>query len=183
MTGLLRIRYTLRIVPWDTQLSVILLLPSALPVDSPNDWDWSQIRILLLREKSSQTARERRRRHEEAYSVVIREVIVCTAYQLLQLAFIISSSMLNHKVSKQYLTKQPRWSSDVIKAHHQEVLLLCTMTASFLLFFIYFSPLQLHLMQIQTCKLTLVCENSTAEYILHTDSSSLLIAAAVLQRL
>lgn len=59
---------------------------------------------------------------------------------LLQLAFRISSSMLKHTVSKQYLTKQPRWSSDVIKAGRQEVLLLCAVNALVLLFFIRFSP-------------------------------------------
>lgn len=43
--------------------------------------------------------------------------------------------MLNHKVIEQYLTKQPRWSSDVIKALHQEALLLGALSRSFLLFF------------------------------------------------
>lgn len=44
----------------------------------------------------------------------------------------------NGKVIEQYLTKQPRWSSDVIKALHQGVLLLGAGSRSFLLFFFFF---------------------------------------------
>lgn len=44
----------------------------------------------------------------------------------------------NGKVIEQYLTKQPRWSSDVIKALHQGVLLLGAGSRSFLLFFFSF---------------------------------------------
>lgn len=44
----------------------------------------------------------------------------------------------NAKVIEQYLTKQPRWSSDVIKALHQEVLLLGAVSRSFLPFSIHF---------------------------------------------
>lgn len=104
MRGLLRIRYTLPIVPRDAQLSVIFLWPSALPVDSSNDRDWSQIRILLPCKKSGQPAWAWRRRHEKAHFVVIREVTVCTSYQLLRLTFVIFSSTLKHKLSKQYLS-------------------------------------------------------------------------------
>lgn len=43
----------------------------------------------------------------------------------------------NGKVIEQYLTKQPRWSSDVIKALHQGVLLLGAGSRSFLLFFFF----------------------------------------------
>lgn len=61
--------------------------------------------------------------------------------------------MLNHKVIEQYLTKQPRWSSDVIKALHQEALLLGAVSRSFLLFSIHFreqaSAVWFHI--IQTC--------------------------------
>ncbi len=72
---------------------------------------------------------------------------------LLEIALIIYSKMLNHKVIEQYLTKQPRWSSDVIKAPHQEALLLGAVSRSCLLFSIHFreqaSAVWFHI--IQTC--------------------------------
>lgn len=51
-------------------------------------------------------------------------------------AFCIDHAVHNAEVSEQYLTKQPRWSSDVIKALHQGVLLLGAGSRSFLLLFL-----------------------------------------------
>lgn len=53
---------------------------------------------------------------------------------LLETALKMYNSMLNQKVIEQYLTEQPRWSSDVIKALHQEALLLGAVSRLFPLF-------------------------------------------------
>lgn len=115
----------------------------SLPVDSPNDWDWSQIRSLRccysMKSHVSPSENEDGGVRRCTLPSLERLYPVAANYKLLELALIISSSMLKHQVHEQYLTKQPRWSSDVIKAYHQEALLLCGMNVPFLLLSIYFS--------------------------------------------
>lgn len=60
--------------------AIIRHIPMAicsLPVASPNDGDWSQIRILLHHEKSRHPAWEWIWCSEQAHSAVVREVIFC----------------------------------------------------------------------------------------------------------
>lgn len=53
--------------------------------------------------------------------------------------FCMDNAEHNAELGEQYLTKQPRWSSDVIKALHQGVLLLGAGSRSFLLLFFFFT--------------------------------------------
>lgn len=137
--GLLGIRYTLRIVLWDAQLSLIFLLPSArflltllmTEIEARLEFcSAMKSHVSLPENEAGAVSRRTPLSLERLYSV---------SYKLLELTLLVSSSLLKHKVSEQYLTKQPRWSSDVIKACHQEILLLCATNTSFPLFSVYFS--------------------------------------------
>lgn len=99
---------------------------------------------------------------------------------LLQIALIIYSTMLNHKVIEQYRTKQPRWSSDVIKALHQVALLLGALSRSFPLFSAHFRASAFSLYIISThpnmCQLNLFLEPHCLDiYIFHSLSYTIII--------
>ena len=141
------IRYKLRFVLWDVQLSIIFLLPSGCflltllmtPIEAKLEfcatataphWKVMWTHLRKKRSERSETSapnkvcRKQRGKHIHYFSprpwcVLANEWLPGEG---------IDNLLLNAKSQgcEQYLAKQPRWSSDVIKALDQEALLLGT---------------------------------------------------------